>query len=238
MYSVLHLLKAACYRHTRSWSSPYEDSPSLIAGGWTKVAVGGEISELLRAAKNGEKQAEDKLIHLIYPELRRLARHRMRRERTDHTLQTTALVHEAYLRLITQPDRTWECRRQFFAIAANLMRQVLIDHARARLRQKRGGGQVKTCLDERFAGVDLRRIDVIELDECLSRLTKIDQRQGQIVEMRFFAGLSVEEVAQHLGISSKTVRRDWEAARAWLFRAMRRPDGIVGRRVGEGKEPV
>ena len=96
----------------------------------------------------------------------------------------------------------------------------------------------KDRLDERFAGIDLRRINVIELDECLSRLTKIDQRQGQSVEIRFFAGLSVEEVAQHLGVSAKSVRCDWEAARAWLFRAMRRPDGIIGRRKGEGKEPV
>ena len=198
----------------------------------------GEVTELLQALQNGDRQAESRLIQLIYPELRRLARIQMRRERLDHTLQATALVHEAYLRLTLQPYQIFECRTQFLAIAARLMRQILIDHARARLRQKRGGGEVPRWLDERFVGVDLKPVEWIALDECLSRLTKIDSRQGQIVELRFFGGLNVEEVARQLGISPKTVKRDWKVARAWLYREMRRADGTKGRTVGESQKPV
>ena len=201
-------------------------------------AAAGEVTELLLALKRGDKQAEGKLVQLIYPELRRMAQRQMRRERQDHTLQATALVHEAYLRLTLQPYPAWEGRTQFLAIAARLMRQILIDHARAHLRQKRGGGEATRFLDERFEGIDLKPIEWIALDECLSRLTKIDSRQSQIVELRFFGGLSVEEVAQQLGVSPKTVKRDWQVARAWLYREMRRVDGTKGQRLGASQKPV
>jgi RNA polymerase sigma factor (TIGR02999 family) len=167
-----------------------------------------------------------------------MARRQMRRERQDHTLQATALVHEAYLRLTLQPYQAWECRTQFLAIAARLMRQILIDHARAHLRQKRGGGEVTRFLDEGFARIDLKPVEWMALDECLSRLTKIDSRQSQIVELRFFGGLSVEEVAQQLGVSAKTVKRDWQVARAWLYREMRRADGTKGQRLGASQKSV
>jgi RNA polymerase sigma-70 factor, ECF subfamily len=197
----------------------------------------GAVTELLQSIRNGDKQAEDKLIRLMYPELRRLARQKMRRERPDHTLRATALVHEAYLRLAPQQDQRWKGRTQFLAIAGHLMRQVLIDHARAHVRQKRGGGQITAILDENIAGPDVERIDVLELNECLNRLAKIDPRQEQIVEMRFFGGLSVGEVAEHLGISTKTVMRDWEMARVWLYREMRRGNGLSGGAMGEDQEP-
>ena len=192
----------------------------------------GEVTALIQAAQAGDKQSEHKLICLLYPELRRLARQQMRRERSDHTLQPTALVHEAFLRLTRQRERTWQCRAHFFAISAHVMRQVLVDHARARLRQKRGAGEATTCLDERFATFKLRPAEFIQLDECLDRLCKIESRQAQIVEMRFFGGLGVAEVAQQLGISPKTVKRDWQVARAWLHREMRRADGPGNRAMG------
>ena len=198
----------------------------------------GEVTELLQALQKGNKQAEEKLVHLIYPELRRLAKLQMRRERQEHTLQATALAHEAYLRLTLQPYQTFENRSHFLGIAARLMRQILVDHARARLRKKRGGGEVIRWLDERFVGADLKPIEWITLDECLSRLTKADVRQGQIVELRFFGGMSVEEVAQQLGVSPKTVKRDWQVAKAWLYREMRRADGTRGRTMGESQKPV
>ena len=174
------------------------------------AAAAGEITDLIRAVQSGDKRAEDRLIFLIYPELRRLARLQMCRERSEHTLQPTALVHEAYIRLTLQRERTWQSRTHFLAIAAHVMRQVLIDYARARLRQKRGAGEIKTCLDEQFAAAELRPIGLVQLDDCLSRLSKVDSRQAQIVEMRFFGGLGVDEVAQELGISPKTVKRDWQ----------------------------
>ena len=194
--------------------------------------VAGEITDLIRAVQSGDKRAEDRLIYLIYPELRRLARLQMRRERSEHTLQPTALVHEAYMRLTLQRERTWQCRTHFLAIAAHVMRQVLIDYARARLRQKRGAGEIKTSLDEQFAATELRPIELVQLDDCLSRLSKLDSRQAQIIEMRFFAGLGVDDVAQKLGVSPKTVKRDWQVARAWLYREMRRASGTRNRRMG------
>ena len=187
----------------------------------------GEVTELLRSVQKGDESAEGKLLLLIYPELRRLARSQMRRERQDHTLQATALVHEAYLRLTLERERAWDCRAQFLAIAARSMRQVLIDYARTHVRQKRGGGAVLTSLDEACAGAAMKPVEVLELDVCLSRLAKVDARQSQIVEMRFFGGLGVEEVAERLGISPKTVKRDWTVARAWLYREMRRGHGAA-----------
>lgn len=202
------------------------------------VSSVGTVTELLQAFQHGDKQAEFRLIDLIYPELRRLARNQMRRERPGHTLQTTALVHETYLRLTVQKDRNWECRAQFLAIAARLMRQILIDHARKKLRQKRGGAIEIEELNEHLARTGLKPAEILELDDCLNRLAQFDARQGQIVEMRFFGGLSVEEVAQHLGVSAKTVKRDWSVARAWLYREMRRSDGKGARAMGENQESV
>jgi RNA polymerase sigma-70 factor, ECF subfamily len=187
--------------------------------------VVGEVTQLLQSARKGDKGAESDLIRLIYPQLQRIARQKMRRERWDHTLQSTALVHEAYLRLVAQQGEDWETRTQFLAIAANLMRQVLIDHARARRRHKRGGGEVRTTLDENIPDSDLKVVEVIALNECLTRLAKIDPRQVQIVDLLFFGGLSVDEIARHLGLSTKTVRRDWQVAKAWLYRELRRSDG-------------
>jgi|HubBroStandDraft_1064217.scaffolds.fasta_scaffold131255_2 RNA polymerase sigma-70 factor (ECF subfamily) len=190
------------------------------------------VTQLFHSARDGDKGAQERIIRLLYPELKRIARQRMRGERREHTLQATALVNEAYLRLAAQPNHDWEGRSHFFAIAGNLMRRVLTDHARARLRHKRGGGQVKTVLIENIAGADLKVVDVIALDECLTRLAKIDPRQVQIVELQFFAGLNVDEIAQHLGVSTKTVRRDWQVARAWLYRELRRSDGTS--QLGDG----
>jgi RNA polymerase sigma factor (TIGR02999 family) len=201
------------------------------------ATAAGDVTHLLRALQKGDKEAESRLIQLVYPELRRLARRQMRGERANHTLQTTALVHEAYLRLTLDQERTLEGRAQFLGITAHLMRQVLIDHARARARKKRSAGE-QVWLDEQIAGFDMRPIELIELDGCLNRLTKIDARQSRIVEMRFFGGLKVEEVAHQLGVSPTTVKRDWQVARAWLYREMRRTHGTRGRPMGESQESI
>jgi RNA polymerase sigma-70 factor (ECF subfamily) len=209
------------------WSSPLEfvERHLDLDGDGAMVSDFGEVTQLFHSARKGDKGAQDRIIRLLYPELKRIARQRMRGERREHTLDATALVNEAYLRLAAQQDLDWASRTHFFAIAANLMRRVLTDHARARLRHKRGGGEVRTVLNENIAGADLKVIDVIALDECLTRLAKIDPRQVQIVEMLFFAGLNADEIAQHLGVSTKTVRRDWQVARAWLYRELRRSNG-------------
>jgi RNA polymerase sigma-70 factor (ECF subfamily) len=185
----------------------------------------GKVTVLIESARKGDKGAQDSLIRLLYPELKRMARQRMRRERREHTLEPTAVVHEAYLRLAAQPGQDWENRTHFFAIAGNLMNQVLADHARARLRQKRGGGEVMAVLDENIAGAEFKVVEAIAMNECLERLAKIDARQVKIVKLLLFAGLKVDEIAQHLGVSTKTVRRDWLVARAWLYRELRRSDG-------------
>lgn len=198
--------------------------------------VVGDVTQLLRSARNGDKGAESHLIKLIYPQLQQIARQKMQRERREHTLQSSALVHEAYLRLAAQEGQDWESRTQFFAIAGNLMRQVLIDHARARQRHKRGGGALRTTLNENIPDLDLKVVEVIALNECLTRLAKIDPRQVQIVDLLFFGGLSIDEIARHLGLSTKTVRRDWQVARAWLYRELRRSDGPG--QLGTSQEPV
>jgi RNA polymerase sigma-70 factor, ECF subfamily len=174
------------------------------------------ISPLLRDLRNGDQDAASKLTPLLYKELRRLARNYMRRERTDHTLQATALVHEAYLRLVKQPPTSWQDRSHFFGIAAHVMRQILIDHARGHVREKRGGAQKAVPLDEAFIFSPGQSAEVLRLDEALERLAKLDPRQSKIVELRFFGGVSVEEAAEFLKISPKTVKRDWSMARAWL----------------------
>ena len=173
---------------------------------------------LLLRWKSGDRHAIDELLPIVYEELRRLAKGYLHRERLEHTLQSTALVHEAYLRLIDQ-NVDWQGRSHFFGIAAQMMRRILVDHARARNAAKRGEG-LKVTLDERMALAEARDLDVIALDGALDRLSKLDEGQAKIVEMRFFAGLSIEETAEALGISPATVKRDWAMARAWLAREL------------------
>jgi RNA polymerase sigma factor (TIGR02999 family) len=176
-----------------------------------------EVTELLQAWSQGDVAARDRLFPLVYQELRRRASDRLRRERPGHTLQATALVHEAYLRLLGQRAPSWQNRSQFFAIASQMMRRILVDHARARRASKRQGQRIRLELNEDVASSGPREVDLIALDQALNDLTALDPRQGRMVELRFFAGLSHEEVAEVLGLSPATVKREWRVARAWLF---------------------
>jgi RNA polymerase sigma-70 factor, ECF subfamily len=184
-----------------------------------------DVTVLLSELSRGNKDAVEKLTPLIYDELKRLARSYMRRERPDHTLQATGLVHEAYLKLVQQENIAWESRSHFFGIAAHLMRQILIDHARAHLCQKRGGALNFVPLNEALAFSPEKSEELVRLDEALKHLSAIDARQGKVVELRFFGGLSVEETAEYLKVSPKTVKRDWALAKRWLLMEMRRGDG-------------
>ena len=175
-----------------------------------------EITDLLDQMSGDSPSATSELMERVYDELRRLAAAYMRRERGDHTLQTTALVHEAYLRLIGQRDIAWQNRSHFLGIAAQMMRRVLVDHARAHLCRRRGGPQKRVSLDEVCISPRTHSADLVALDDALTRLAHIDSRQAQIVELRFFGGLTTEETAKTLEISTKTVNRDWLVARAWL----------------------
>ena len=157
---------------------------------------------------------------LVYEELRRLAHHYLRKERADHTLQSTALVHEAYLRLAGHNPPQWQNRAHFFGIAAHIMRQILVEYARGRNADKRGGNAVTLTLDDAVAISQGMNADVVALDKALTELSDLDAQQGRIVELRFFAGLTIEDTSEVLGISPATVKRDWVTARAWLFRAM------------------
>ena len=178
------------------------------------------VTELLHAWSDGDKTALDQLVPVVYDELRRQASRYLRREAAGHTLQTTALVNEAYLRLVDQKNIRWQNRAQFFGIAAQLMRRILVDHARAKHRAKRGGRDVRVTLDDAFAIAANQEIDLIALDAALDRLAQIDEQQSKVVEMRFFSGLNVEETAAALGVSPATVKRDWNVAKAWLYREM------------------
>jgi len=182
----------------------------------------GEITELLRNWRGGDKAAMDKLLPIVYDELRRLAAGFFRRERLNHTLQATALVHEAYLRLVDQSRVGWENRAHFFGSAAQLMRQILVDHARSHNAAKRGGGEIKVSLAEDMALAGPRELDLIALDVALDELAALDGQQSRIVEMRFFGGLSIEETAEVLGVAPATVKRDWNTAKAWLYRRMQK----------------
>lgn len=173
---------------------------------------------LLVRWKNGDRNALDQLLPLVYDELRRLARSYLRRERSQHTLQSTALVHEAYLRLVDQ-NVDWQSRAHFFGIAAQMMRRILVDHARARHAAKRGDG-LKVTLDEGMALAEAQSLDVLALDRALNELAKVDEQQGKVVELRYFAGLSIEETAEAMSISAATVKREWTMAKAWLARAI------------------
>jgi RNA polymerase sigma factor (TIGR02999 family) len=175
-----------------------------------------EVTQLLIAWSSGHEEALTGLMPLVYDELRRLANHYLRRERPDHTLQPTALVHEAYLRLVDQPGVTWQNRAHFFGIAANLMRQVLVNHALSHKAAKRGGAEVKLPLDEAVSVTKQQDVDLVALDEALSRLAVLDPQQSRIVELRFFGGLTIEEAAEVLRISPATVKREWTTAKAWL----------------------
>ena len=178
----------------------------------------GDVTQLLADVQNGRPDAASQLMPLVYEELRRLARRQMRRERSDHTLQATALVHEAYFRLVNQPERSWQNRTHFIRIAAQVMRRMLIDHARARLTAKREGGLQRVPLEEPLLFTEEQSDELLALNEALERLAQFDARQSRVVELRFFGGLTVEETAEALGISPKTVKRDWCVARAWLHR--------------------
>jgi RNA polymerase sigma factor (TIGR02999 family) len=182
------------------------------------------VTKLLARWRSGDQHALDALMPLVYSELRQLAQHYLRRERSDHTLQSTALVHEAYLRLAGQNAPQWQNRAHFFGIAAHLMRQILVEHARGRGAAKRGGGATKITLDESLgmsmAIAQQNEVDVIVLDKALHDLTEMDAQQGRIVELRFFGGLTIEDTSEVLGISPATVKREWITARAWLFRAI------------------
>jgi RNA polymerase sigma-70 factor (ECF subfamily) len=179
-----------------------------------------EVTQLLVAWSNGDSAARDALIPLVHDELRRLAHRYMGRERVDHTLQTSALVNEAYLRLIDQRDMKWQNRAQFFGIAAQMMRRILVDYARKRGFTKRGGELRAVPLDEVMIVSPERAAEVVELDDALKCLAEFDQRKSQIIELRFFGGLSIEETAEVLGVSAGTVMRDWTLAKAWLRREM------------------
>ena len=180
-----------------------------------------DITQLLLAWGAGDAAALDELMPIVYAELRKLARSYMRNQRADHTLQTTALVNEAYLRLIDSSRVKWQNRTHFFAISAQLMRRVLVDFARQRNSQKRGGEVQKVELDEALVVASEQKTDLVALDDALKALTEMNPRQSEVVELRYFGGLSEEEIAEHLGISVRTIRRDWSVARAWLYRRMK-----------------
>lgn len=178
------------------------------------------VTELLQAWTGGDKEALDKLIPLIHTELYRLAARRMRGEKQGHTLQATALVNEAYCKLVDLKSIRWQNRAHFFAIASQIMRRILIDHAKARLREKRGGAAQKVSFDETAVLIDSRASRLVSLDEALTDLAKRDPLKSRIVEMKFFAGLTSEEIAEVEQVSSRTIEREWRKAKAWLYDAM------------------
>jgi RNA polymerase sigma factor (TIGR02999 family) len=181
-----------------------------------------EITRLLAEWSNGDRQALEKLTPLVYDELRRLAGRYLRQERSGHTLQSTALVHEAYMKLVGQNNVQWQNRAHFFGIAAQMIRRILVDYARARKADKRGAGAEKLSLDEAIALPGGQDLDLVALDDALEGLAKIDARQSRLVELRFFAGLTIEETAEVMQMSLATAKRDWVAAKAWLSREVRR----------------
>lgn len=178
------------------------------------------ITRLLLDWRAGDRLAFDELVPLVQSELKRLARNYMRRQRVGHTLQTTALVNEAFIRLVDSDKVNWQDRNHFFAISAQLMRRILVDAARRKNSQKRGGERVQVTLDDRLNVSDEKETDLIALDEAMALLAKLNPRHSQIVELRYFGGLTEEEIAETLGVSSRTIRRDWNLARAWLFREL------------------
>jgi RNA polymerase sigma factor (TIGR02999 family) len=185
-----------------------------------------EVARLLQEWKGGDAKARDALLPLVYKELRCVARSQLRKERPDHTLQSAALVHEAYLRLVGLNPPQWESRAHFFAIAAQLMRQILVDYARRHRATKRGGTVCKLSIENAAMLSPQKDVDLIALDDALHTLAKLDARQSRVVELRFFAGLSLEEISVALEIAPATVQRDWMAARAWLHREISRSSRV------------
>jgi RNA polymerase sigma factor (TIGR02999 family) len=178
------------------------------------------VTELLSRWNDGDIEARDALIPLVYDELRRVAKKNLAGQRSDHTLQATALVHEAYLRLVNRKAANWQGRTHFFALAAQMMRQILVDHARMHNAEKRGGGALTLVLEDDVAGKPEMNLDLIGLDKAMKQLASLDSRQSQIVELRFFGGLSIEEAARVVDISPATAKREWATARVWLHHAM------------------
>jgi RNA polymerase sigma-70 factor (ECF subfamily) len=196
-------------------------------------AASAEVTVLLGQLVQGDQQAASRLVPLVYGELRQMAARYMRRERVDHTLQTTALVHEAYLKLVEQTPASWQNRAHFFAVAAQVMRHILVDHARGHVREKRGGGQPVLQLDEGLVFSPEQSTELLEVDAALHRLSELDPRQSKIVELRFFGGLTVEETAAALGISPKTVKRNWSVAKAWLHGELKQSHGNIAGAMGD-----
>src|SRR5262245_3739846 len=180
-----------------------------------------DVTRLLKAWSGGDRQALDELMPALYSEIRKLAGSYLRRERPDHTLQATALVNEAYMRLVDQREVQWQNRAHFFGIAAQIMRRILVDHARMQKAEKRGRGQSPIVIDEAFDVAD-RQLDFVAVDDALKTLAELDPRQAQIVELRFFGGLSIEETAEVTKLSPATIKREWASARAWLRRELER----------------
>ncbi len=186
------------------------------------LASSTRIDKLLAEWSKGNADAREALIPVVYDELRRLARRQLWHERPDHTLQSAALVNEAYLRLIRQDHPQWQNRAHFFAVAAQLMRHILVDHARNKRAAKRGAGAPRLALDPELAPIKKQEIDVVALDSALTRLSAMDEQQGRLIELRFFGGLSIDETSVVMGISPATVKREWATARLWLQRELKR----------------
>lgn len=187
-----------------------------------------EVTQILHEWSEGDANAPERLMLLVYDELRRQARNYLAMERGSHTLQPTALVHEAFLRLVDQTRVNWQNRAHFYGIAASMMRRVLVDHARAHATEKRGGAAVRLSIEDVQIPLEQRAASLLALDEALERFAKFDERKARIVEMRFFGGLSDEEIAEVLGVSTRTVLRDWKTARLWLFRELSEPPALAG----------
>lgn len=205
-------MKGICFATSVVWIGAVKVQPNSS----------GQVTELLVRWRGGDSEALDTLMPLVYDELRRLAQHYLRRERADHTLQSTALVHEAYVRLVGRDSPPWQSRAHFFGIAARLMRQILVEHARAHYAAKRGGHSFKLTLEDAAAISQPANVDLVALDDALQKLAVQDPRQSRIVELRFFAGLTIEDAAEVLAISRATVAREWTIARAWLYREIER----------------
>lgn len=180
-----------------------------------------EISVILKDWSGGNRGSADRLLALVYDELRKIAGQYLRKEKSDHTLQPTALVHEAYMKLIDISDISWQDRAHFFAVSANIMRHILVDHARAKLTHKRGGDAQRISLEDADSFSDQQDVDLLAVDEALKELAKFDELQSRIVELRFFGGLTIEETAHVAGISPATVKREWTMAKAWLHRRLK-----------------
>jgi RNA polymerase sigma factor (TIGR02999 family) len=182
--------------------------------------MAGDVTQLLAQWRSGDREALDRLMPLVYQELRAIAGRYLRNERPGHTLQSTALVHEAYVRLIDQTRSDWRSRAHFFGVAATIIRNILVDHARARNAVKRGGAAAALSLDDALEMPQNRGVDLIAIDDALLTLSRLDPQQSRIVELRFFGGLTIEETAEALGISAATVKRDWVLAKTWIFKTL------------------